>query len=134
MAEITVRGYVNYLETKTSQSGNTYKRFKLGVQQKRKGPGGVEVKDKLTFNCTDFGNDTPEEGSYVELHGYLTIYPWSKDGKSGTNLDVLVKGYKPVEARSPGAGKLSAPRAPKATEVVPEDPFALPQGDDGIPF
>ncbi len=126
MATLEARGYVNKLELKTSAGGTSYAKFDLAVQQKRKDKDKKEIVEKLYLRCTDFDpKNLPAEGDYVGVTGYVTIFPWAANGKSGINIEVSVKNYETLEQKSrsavgtAAAGKLAPP---------PEDPFALSPG------
>ncbi len=125
MAVLEARGYVNKLELKTSAGGTSYAKFDLAVQQKRKDKDKKEIVEKLYLRCTDFDpKNLPAEGDYVGVTGYVTIFPWAANGKSGINIEVSVKDYEKLEQKARAVG------APAASKLAPppEDPFALSPG------
>ena len=126
MATIEARGYVNKLELKTSAGGTNYARFDLAVQQKRKDKDRKEIVEKLYFKVTDFDpKNLPAEGDYVGVTGYVTIFPWSANGKSGINIEVTAKSYEKLEQKARTGG---SPVAAKTDAAPPSDPFALSPG------
>jgi len=120
MAKLEIRGYVNKLEHKESANGG-YVKYTLAAQQKRRTKEG-EVKEKLYVNCVDFSGNPPEEGAYVEAHGWVTISGWCKGDKGGANIDLKVTGYGDT---GDGSAKASAPKAKAPAQDIPDDPFAL---------
>ncbi len=134
MAEIQARGYVNKPETKMSKGGHAYNKFTLAVKQKRKGPDGVVIEEKIYLNCLDFsGGSCPDESSYTGVKGYLTVSTYDRNGKTGVNLDVTVKEYEELEQLAPkGKANGSSGGAKRGDGLPPADPFELkPDADLG---
>ncbi len=128
MSTIEARGFVKRVEMKTSAKGSEYARFTLAVGQKRREKGGVDVKETLYFNCTDFDpRDVPAEGEYIGVTGYVTLSRWEggKDGKGGINVDISVKSYEKLPQKDNGSR--GAPAA-SGDAAPPSDPFALSPG------
>lgn len=120
MATFEARGYANKVSVQTSSNGNPFCKFTLAVQQKRKDKTGQEVKEKLYVNCVSFDQEHfPSDGEYLGATGYVTIFPWSANGKTGINIDLKVNGVERLPQKE-GFGK----KAP------PADPFALPGDED----
>lgn len=88
--EISARGYCNRPETKISNSGKQYSKFTLGVKQKKAAYG--DKPEQVTwanFFVTDMGNQTPpQDKSFVEVKGYLTVREYEKDGQKRVSLEV----------------------------------------------
>lgn len=111
MAEITVKGYANRVQRRTSGKGD-YNTFTLAERQKAKD--GTYY--KVFYDVVDF--KSPEllpEGSFVTLKGWFSMSPWAKGDKKGTNYNINAQ---EIEIAPP---RESAP----ADNAPPSDPFAL---------
>ncbi len=106
MAEISARGFVNYVKTKDSAKG-AFSTFTLAEGQKQKD--GTYA--KVYYDCVDFTNGPPEEGSQIDVTGWFSVNEYTgKDGVKKTGLRINVQ-------------KLSVHKpAPSASD---KDPFAL---------
>jgi len=114
MAEITVKGYANRVQRRTSGKGDYYT-FTLAERQKAKD--GTYY--KVFYDVVDFKSAEGElpEGAFLTLSGWFTMSPWSKGDKSGTNYSINAQKI-----------EIAPPRdaAPTPAEAAPpSDPFAL---------
>ena len=123
MATFEARGYANKVTVAQSSGGKDYCKFTLSVQQKRKDRTGQELKEKLWVNCVTFDPENfPSEGEYIGATGYVTIFQWSANGKTGVSIDLKVNSVERLAQRdAKGKG---------GTSALPADPFALPGDED----
>lgn len=113
MAEITVKGWVNKPSTGTSAKG-PYSKFTLAESQKQKDG----TYNKVFYNVADFNSGTPpEDGSKVQLTGYLKMRSYEKDGQTRMSYDIVANTVELVEGPKP---KSETPTAP-ATQPDPWD-------------
>lgn len=127
MAEITVKGYANRPESKTSGGGNTYFTFSLSERQKTSKKGEPDAYVKVFYDCVGFDGGAPPDGSFVTVTGFLSVREYeSKAGKDagkvkqGLKINVKNLEVSPPRDGSPGgSGGSGAPAAP------PSDPFGL---------
>lgn len=85
MANITVRGYVNRPETRTV-SGKKLGKFTLS--EKVKDPKSEKGHYRVFWNVDVWEQDPPEEGSYVEVCGYLKVRQYEHNGVKRQSLDI----------------------------------------------
>jgi len=77
-------------EKKITQGGTEVLNFSVAAKGSRKGS------EAEWYRCAIFGKRAEslagylEKGKQVYVRGELTARPWSKDGRSGTSLDVTV--------------------------------------------
>lgn len=106
--KVTIKGYVNKPETKTSKGGKTYASYSVRAKTGKTQSG---TPFYTYFNCRDMNNAAPEDGSFVTIEGGLTIYDYDHkaSGEKRKGFDVFVDS---VEVAPPREG--SGPGTPQA--------------------
>ena len=115
MSDISVRGFVQKPAVKNGSKGD-FSVFTLSEGQKQKDGSYLNV----FFNVTAFNEATPpEDGSRVQVSGYLKMRKYTKDGQERQSLDIVAS---KIEVISPPKEK-----AEPAGDAVTagEDPFDL---------
>jgi single-stranded DNA-binding protein len=111
MAEITVKGYCNKPEAKTSRGGSQYGTFTLSERQNNAKKGEEPQYTRNFYNVTVFG-DLPEDGSFVTVQGYLKFRKYTHNGQERVSYDLKANTIEVSEGSSSGP-KSQAASAPE---------------------
>lgn len=105
-AKITVKGYVNKPEEKTSKAGKKYASYSVRAKTGKTASG---TPFYTYFNCRDMNNSAPDEGAFVTVTGGLSIYDYEHkaSGERRKGFDVFVDSVEVAPPRNSDNGASS---------------------------